>query len=342
LKTFNNYFYYEDWIRGDCTYLQQHDFQGLGLVLQTNPAEFSSRYAFLNEVPRNKVTVIDFSQNYADTNLLNQLSDQLTDLKIPHILLSPDSMVSDNENLCHFPMFYLYGVVEWVDDYQRNFDGKKIYDISCLNYNPHTHRIHNYVRLREKNYKKIMLGWWWHRLKSWNQTTDYTIDPEILYKFDQLKQSENVDANAKMPIGRKDSLDIKHIAYQNSYINIVTETRMINELVLLTEKTWKPIASGQLFFIIGCQNSIAYLRSIGVDVFDDIIDHSYDSESDPARRIDLMHVSLEKLMSQNLAAIYQQTHERRQHNQQLFFSGHFGQRYIDQINFLIQRKISQI
>jgi hypothetical protein len=97
--------------------------------------------------------------------------------------------------------------------------------------------------------------------------------------------------------------------------------------IFITEKTWKPIAAQQLFLVFGNPGTIHALRQLGVDVFDDIIDHSYDLEADWKLRLDKIYNSLEKLLCQNLNNIYQLTQSRRQHNADLCQSGAFGHRY---------------
>lgn len=52
----------------------------------------------------------------------------------------------------------------------------------------------------------------------------------------------------------------------------------------LSEKTFKPIVAGQMFVIHGCPGSIVALRKRGYDVFDDFIDHGYDTTSDTVWR----------------------------------------------------------
>jgi hypothetical protein len=54
----------------------------------------------------------------------------------------------------------------------------------------------------------------------------------------------------------------------------------------LTEKTFKPIAMGMPFVIVGTQGSLRYLRSYGFKTFGDLWDESYDDKSDYTTRID--------------------------------------------------------
>ena len=89
-------------------------------------------------------------------------------------------------------------------------------------------------------------------------------------------------------------------SYFNSYFNIVCEShmRLCDELTtFLTEKTFKPILWYQPFIIVGQPYSIATLKKDGYDVFEDIIDHSYDTVSPLAKRIEMVQHEINRLCS---------------------------------------------
>ena len=106
----------------------------------------------------------------------------------------------------------------------------------------------------------------------------------------------------------------------NSYCNIVVESQFDYDQsggVLLSEKTFKPIKHGQLFFIVGAAGSLQMLRDLGYRVFDSILDNSYDLETDHTQRwmaltraIYFARAELPELFAQARADI--------EHNQQLF------------------------
>lgn len=73
--------------------------------------------------------------------------------------------------------------------------------------------------------------------------------------------------------------------YRDTFVEIITETSYTESCFNLTEKTLNSIY-GCCFPILLCsQGSVSFLRNMGMDMFDDIIDHSYDSISDPAERL---------------------------------------------------------
>jgi hypothetical protein len=73
--------------------------------------------------------------------------------------------------------------------------------------------------------------------------------------------------------------------YQNTFVEIITETSYAELCYNLTEKTLNSIY-GCCFPILLCsKGSVSFLRNMGMDMFDDVVDHSYDDILDPTDRI---------------------------------------------------------
>jgi len=202
----------------------------------------------------------------------------------------------------------------------------KTHKISCLNGNPRWHRIYNYLLLKDKPYFNELL-FSMHTPSSidtamascWVPPHEYVISSELLAQWHEIKDNFlSRDHTEKTTLTRIDA-DLDHPAYTDSHINLVTESSM--DAFFVTEKTWKPIASGQLFLIIGGLKTVAWLKDFGVDTFDDIIDHKYyDNEPDWQTRIHKVHAVLEDLLSQNITTLSQATQQRRLHNAEKFFN----------------------
>lgn len=93
----------------------------------------------------------------------------------------------------------------------------------------------------------------------------------------------------------------------NALLNVVLETsyeKLTNASIdvqlwrapFITEKTVKAFALGQIPIILGPLNQVAITRNIGFDLFDDIIDHSYDQEVNPILRIEKFADSIERFI----------------------------------------------
>ena len=71
--------------------------------------------------------------------------------------------------------------------------------------------------------------------------------------------------------------------YDHTWINIVTETQYTESPGIISEKTIFALISGQIPIIIGYQGIVEDCRRLGFDMFDDIVDHSYDNMEDGYR-----------------------------------------------------------
>jgi hypothetical protein len=63
-------------------------------------------------------------------------------------------------------------------------------------------------------------------------------------------------------------------AWQDAYLNIVTETTFDNKNFFISEKTWKPVIGLRPFFVYGQPKLREYLRAQGFDTFEDLIDYA--------------------------------------------------------------------
>jgi hypothetical protein len=68
--------------------------------------------------------------------------------------------------------------------------------------------------------------------------------------------------------------------YNQTAYSVVAETCFHDNFAFFTEKTSKPIIARRLFVMFAGQNYLANLRKLGFQTFGDIIDESYDQESD--------------------------------------------------------------
>jgi hypothetical protein len=76
--------------------------------------------------------------------------------------------------------------------------------------------------------------------------------------------------------------------YQDTAINIVTETTFENNTVFISEKTFHPILNFQPFIILSSNGQLAELKKLGFKTFHNIIDESYDDEEDSRKRFKMV------------------------------------------------------
>ena len=73
--------------------------------------------------------------------------------------------------------------------------------------------------------------------------------------------------------------------YRNSFVEIVSETSFTEKAFLITEKTLNSIYGCSFPIFISSAGTVELLRNMGMDMFDDIIDHSYDLIENPVDRL---------------------------------------------------------
>jgi hypothetical protein len=72
--------------------------------------------------------------------------------------------------------------------------------------------------------------------------------------------------------------------YEDSFVNIISETNFFTNIVHLTEKSYKPIVYKQPFIMLGAAGSLQAMQRQGFKTFSDLWDESYDQEADDTKR----------------------------------------------------------
>ena len=110
-----------------------------------------------------------------------------------------------------------------------------------------------------------------------------------------------------------------------SLLYLVTETVATGRRHHLTEKTFKPIALGMPFVIVGTHGSLRYLRSYGFRTFGHLWDESYDDEPDDSKRIEKIAQVLKLLdgLEEHRQDIFDSAQEIVEHNWNHFYGGGF-------------------
>ena len=268
-------------------------------------------------------------ENYGIGN--EYIYDECERLGLNFVILTHDVYAHlSRPRMCYYPHWY-YTSADLFTMGTANPNPR--HRLSCINRNPKRHRILNYFLLREKPYWSDSLVTLYQPMT--NMPTRFD-DFDLSLEIQQAWQ----DTVSSLPQWKKNvnaSYDLNIPAFTNSWFHLVTESTCSPEF-FVTEKIWKPIAAQQLFMVYGAPRIIEYLRSAGVDVFDDIIDHKYyDLEPDPVRRLHLLHEVLDHMMNQDLSDLYEKTVERRQQNQKKFFDRELNQTYYQDLAKVIKQ-----
>lgn len=182
----------------------------------------------------------------------------------------------------------------------------------CLNNQHRWQRLELVKRL-------IDLGQIQHGKVSYLQAPRSSLEPEYLKFFPMT-----VD---KKSITWTQGHDINLPALKGAALNVVTESCYekkpgdehleTHHLPGLTEKTFKSILLSQFPIFVAPMNTVQCYRDLGFDAFDDVIDHSYDLEPDPVKRLSVIAAQIEKFCQiglPELQILFDQNRERFQRN----------------------------
>jgi hypothetical protein len=240
--------------------------------------------------------------------------------------------IPENSKIQFFPFWVLWASSPYapaIADLTNTFSNvPKKYKVSCLNGTQWEHRKLTYLLLSERDYFNDMVFTFNQRPHHGILTEELSLTIEETDKFQRLPP-EVAFVNTDNVIGI--DLSINHPAYQEAYINLVTETTVNNLTPMLSEKTFKPIIAGQLFVLIASPGAIQFLRDIGIDTFDDIIDHSYDQIEDTKIRIQRAVEEVDRLVKLDLTKLYDQLRIRLIKNSVYYRSPEFRSQF--KLNF---------
>lgn len=138
----------------------------------------------------------------------------------------------------------------------------------------------------------------WHTWLSWwkyndrNEIFSAESSFDILEKgFDKIKAGQGFFTRAYSSISapaNNSSNFTNHLSglYSKSLVELVNSTIWYpDQSAILCEKYLHTVYGKNLPLIVGAKNTVSFIRSLGFDVFDDLIDHSYDAIDDPVTRL---------------------------------------------------------
>ena len=89
----------------------------------------------------------------------------------------------------------------------------------------------------------------------------------------------------------------------SSFCTIVIETDISNKMVNISEKTVRALALGQPVLLLGKDGTHQYLKDLGFDLLDDILDNSFDQEPETYARFCMFSDSIDKINTHSTGAL---------------------------------------
>jgi len=183
----------------------------------------------------------------------------------------------------------------------KNFTSPKTF--ICLNRSPRQHRINlvSYLLGLDLETFGIISFSDLHSQPSWDQRVSWELTKKQQFtKKNILCQGYNKikDLSLRQTIDVVDSIyqtefvnNVKNFDtslryhYKNSFVEIVSETFFNTPHFGISEKFLNSVYGCNFPIMIAGQGAVKFLTNIGFDMFDDIVDHSYDDIADPLDRL---------------------------------------------------------
>lgn len=227
----------------------------------TNPDHSKKIKKFENVLVENDVTCyIVLGTEYNDSNFLNYKTNPIKNFKI---LFWPTALLH----------YTYYGMVNFYDGIENSLINNENIDKIYINLNNHAREHRSLFIDYLSKYDLIDYG-----INTWNQDTDCYVyryeywTPKIL-KFDEFDTKQLQKSFTKKLLNSK------------TFFNVVVETHYNNDNIFYTEKTWKPILMGQPFIILGNTNQNLNLHKYNFNLYDKVVDYSFDAMDDLKYRI---------------------------------------------------------
>jgi len=159
---------------------------------------------------------------------------------------------------------------------------------------------------------------------------------EILKKFENLKDFLPLKIDNHSIYDATNLIQTEkqiHETASNSLFHLITETTYNNDEVAFTEKTFRPIALCRPFLLLGSENSLKHLKSLGFKTFHPYIDETYDSVKEISERTEMVVYELAKLNSlrnsnpNKFYSVYKKMKEIAEYNKQIFIQKDYGYHY---------------
>ena len=174
----------------------------------------------------------------------------------------------------------------------------------CQNRRPKNHRLALLTLLKNKNLLKDDIIDWSLTYGSMNQSMPELTKYQFYIDFDNLQlfnDYKEICANSKLSFYEKNvdwwnSVDNYHPwnhldlqTFNQSYINITTESHFDIQDIHITEKTFKPFYYFQIpLFLASYQHINKLKKEHDLYLFEDLIDHSYDNEKNDKIRMNMV------------------------------------------------------
>jgi hypothetical protein len=245
-------------------------------------------------------------------------------------------------------LFELVG--EHMNSHLSIFKEKKEFLFSCHNRILKKHRLETLCFLKKHN---ILKNTDWSNLNS--EITTYSDHTRVGLYPDEIDFFKRKGLKySKYEIDKTEWLDKEYAGgivtkitpecFTNCYINIITETYFDSLEIHASEKSFRAFYFMQLPIFIATYGHVGYLRKkFGFDMFDDLIDHSYDLEINSEKRMKMVFEEIKRLNNNKDLVIdfYKNNKHRFEKNLALFQTKYKNKKNINLIKNLLTHNVNE-
>ncbi len=199
-----------------------------------------------------------------------------------------------------------------------------------------------------KGRQDVLLGGFYQRFFDVN--TIVSLIPEINYFLDIVVRKSDyerdktwfndIGLNPKIPWG--EAFELK--TYQNAYFNITTESEFLeDDVVHISEKSFKALYFYQFPLFLASKGHVKVLREeFGFDLFDDVLNHSYDDIEDPKERFLRFYDEIRRILEQKnrLIEFYKNNKKRFEYNHKKVIAMKYDRNDVNLLRNLSQPEVT--
>jgi hypothetical protein len=210
----------------------------------------------------------------------------------------------DNFRILYWPTHLLHYTFDClIEKFNPIGNVKNKFEKIFLNFNnkPHYHRCLTVDKLYENglnHYGKI----------SWNNLTNqyYNSNDSHNYEFKFWNESIMKVDNFSYSDVTDDLLDT------NTFMSLVSETT--HDIFFVTEKTFRSLLIGQIFYCIGCKGQNSKLKDFGFELYDEIFDYTFDIQDSINERIEGSISNIKNLIGKDLNKLHVKVKDKIDYN----------------------------
>lgn len=190
--------------------------------------------------------------------------------------------------------------------YNNIYPNRFRYKIMCLLYQL---RLHRCMLLDELSNRNLIE----HNAITWHQKIYYYQVPGF-YTFKHWTPCI-LKLNSEPKAFKKSNQWNVPLEWHETFLHVISETLV--DIIYITEKTVAPLLGGKLFISYAAKGFYQELKKLGFQLYDEIIDYSFDDIDNHEDRLNALMDQIEKIIQLNdYEKVYKDLNEKLRYNQQ--------------------------